>query len=311
LRTQKDVVTLVDGQGVKRTFGIVLSVLILVISTRAADPGFVLHKRVGEVRLTLIATDSAGRPWSGLSASSLAVSDEGLAIPNFEVRTANDLPLQIGILLDLSDSTHKSWPAVRAALQDSMHGLLQPGDQILMMTFNSRVESEQLLNRPQEFVEALPSADGGLTALYDALHRACEHPVFSEGMEPRRSALILFSDGEDTSSYRGLAEAIASAERSGIAIYTISTHKPNQWQRGDGILRHIARSTGGRDFVVKDPKELRTALQTINEELRSSYLLYYRPPSPETRDSFRRVEVLPARDAHLQLRTRAGYYSQP
>jgi VWFA-related protein len=123
--------------------------------------------------------------------------------------------------------------------------------------------------------------------------------------------VILFSDGEDNLSYRGLAETIAVAERAGIAIYTITTHKPALWLRGDAVLRQMALDTGGRDFVVKDPKELRAALQIIHEELRTSYLVYYRPPSAEGSNGFHRVKIFPAHNFGLQLRTRAGYYIAP
>jgi VWFA-related protein len=168
-----------------------------------------------------------------------------------------------------------------------------------------------VLARPQELDETLPPSSGGLTALYDTLYQACKHPLFSSDLEQHRSALILFSDGEDTSSYRGLAEAIAAAQRGEIAIYTISVHKPNRWRRGDGVLQSIARATGGNDFVVSDLKGVQAALQSIHEELRSSYLLYYRPAKGEIGSGFRRVDILPAHDAALHLRTRSGYYANP
>lgn len=311
LSTQKAQPRRVDDQYVKRPFGLVLSVLILVAGSYAADPGYVLHKRVSEVRLTLVATDSSGRPWQGLSASSLAVSDEGQAIGEFQLRSANDLPLRIGIMLDLSDSTLQSWPAVRSALTESMKDLVRPGDQILMTSFNTKIQMQMSVARPEELAESLPSSSGGLTALYDAVYRTSQHPVFSEGGEPRRSAIIVFSDGEDTFSCRGLADAVASAVRNGVAIYTIATHKPNSWRRGDGVLRHLAASTGGRDFVVKDHAALQAALQTIHDELRSSYLLYFSPLGDQANGGFRRVEVLPAQNANLRLRTRMGYYEAP
>jgi Ca-activated chloride channel homolog len=294
-----------------RTLGRVLLVLILVRVAYAADPDLVLHQRVSEVRLTLVATDREGHPWPGLSAASLAVSDEGGAIADFQLRSANDLPLRVGVLVDLSDSTHDSWTAVRTALTQSLEGLVQPQDQILMMTFNSQVQSERVLTSPQELDQTLPESKGGLTALYDTLYRACQHPLFSDDLQPRRSAIILFSDGEDTLSYRGMADAIASAQRSGIAIYTLTVHKPNRWQRGDAVLRELARATGGNDFVVSDMKGMQDALQTIHEELRSSYVLYYRPLKGEGGRRFHRVEILPAQNARLRLRARAGYYPEP
>jgi len=307
---QKDNGVADDDHSVKRPFGCTLLVLTLSAFAVAADAGYVVHKRVSEVRLTLVATDSTGRPWQGLSASNLAISDEGRAIPDFQIRVANDLPLRVGVLLDLSDSTAKTWPAVRMALAESMSGLMQPGDEILMTTFSNRVQEQNVVGRPEDLNESLHSSPGGLTALYDSLYITFGHPVFSEGSEPRRSAIILFSDGEDTLSCRGMSDALEAAQRRGIAIYTISTHKPSLPQTGDSVLHYLASSTGGRDFVVKDQAGLRNALQSIHDELRNSYLLYYRP-AEGGKTGFRHVLVLPAQSANLHLRTRAGYYPEP
>jgi hypothetical protein len=138
--TPKDNADVDDDQYVKRTFGHALSVLMFVATAFAADPTYVLHKKVSEVRLTLVATDAAGRPLQELSPSSLAISDEGRAIVEFQLRSANDLPLRVGVMLDLSDSTAHAWPTLRGALAESMSGLLQPGDEILMTTFANRIQ---------------------------------------------------------------------------------------------------------------------------------------------------------------------------
>jgi VWFA-related protein len=135
--------------------------------------------------------------------------------------------------------------------------------------------------------------------------------LFSEDVEPRRAAIILFSDGEDTVSFRGMPDALEAAQRNGIAIYTITSHKPNLPRTGDSMLHYLATSTGGRDFIVKDQAGLKNALQSIHDELRNSYLLYYHPSEGGPKSSFRRVLVLPAQNSNLHLRTRAGYYAEP
>lgn len=292
----------------QRTLGYALSVLIFVTAALAADPGFVVHKRVSEVQFTVVATDREGRPWRQLSASDLAITDEGQAVADFQVRPVNDLPLRIGIVLDLSDSTRKTWPAVRSALTTSMQDLIRPGDQILMVTFNSKVESEEVVAEPRELSEKLAVQSGGLTALYDSLYAVCRHETFRGG-ETRRSALILFSDGQDNLSYRGLGDAIAQAERAGIAIYTIATHKPKVRLPGDRVLEEIAATSGGRAFVVKDHRELQGALQTIEEELRNSYLIFYRPPVEDS--GYRRVSIAPRMAEGIRVRARAGYFAGP
>jgi hypothetical protein len=85
---------------------------------------------------------------------------------------------------------------------------------------------------------------GGLTSLYDPVYHACAHPIFETDQQPHRSALILFSDGEDNLSRHDLQDTIAEAELRGVSIYTISTHDPqrplpgcktSQLTRGPGL----------------------------------------------------------------------------
>lgn len=249
-----------DDQYVIRTFGTILSVLMFVALAYPADPGYVLHKRVSEVRLTLVATDASGRPWPGLTATSVAVADEGRAVGNFQLRTADDLPLRVGILLDLSDSTVQSWSMIRPSLAGSMGDLMRSGDKLLVTSFASKMVGQTLLAQAQDLTSSLPSSTGGLTALYDAIYNDCENSFFGEELEPRRSAILLFSDGEDNLSYHGFSDALSAAQQAGIAIYTIAMHKTKVRTRGDDVLQQLAYSTGGKDFIVRDHKGLESAL---------------------------------------------------
>jgi VWFA-related protein len=291
------------------TFGYSLSVLILGAVAFSADADLVLHKRVSEVQLNVVAVDASGRPSQNLTPADLSIADEGQAVTDFQLRRAADLPLQVAIVLDRSESTSKSWPMVRAALLDSLRDVVRPGDKILLVTFNSKIESEIQMDALENLAQALPASAGGLTALYDSVYTVCRTDVF-RAPEARRSAVILFSDGEDNLSYRPLGDAIAQAQRSGVAIYSVSTHKPKQHLQGDAVLHEVARHTGGRDFAVKDERGLRSALQTIAEELRDSYLVFYRAPA-DSALGFRHVDVLPRQANGTRLRTRTGYYVTP
>lgn len=101
--------------------------------------------------------------------------------------------------------------------------------------------------------------------------------MFTSNQAPHRAALILFSDGEDDLSLHDLSDAITEAEVTGVAIYTVSAHNPKTRAPGDAVLHDLAVHTGGRDFVAKDANQLQEALAAIDGELRTSYLLYYRP----------------------------------
>ncbi|HKS96962.1 MAG TPA: VWA domain-containing protein [Terriglobia bacterium] len=288
-----------------------IALLLFALSTLAQSPPLI-RKRVGEVRLTLVATDRNERPLSRLSPTDIKVLDNGLPVSSFDLRPAVDFPLQVALVLDLSGSTQKSWALVHDALIDSFHQSLRPGDQLLVLGFSNKIETERAVADPVQLDEALqPRRAGGLTAMYDALYYACNHSMFRGGIEAQRRALILFSDGEDNLSIHGLSETIARAELNGLFIYTIATHGPRQRREGDVVLSTLAAATGGRDFVVQNTDQLKHALATINGELRSSFLLFYRSPDDSVAGNFRRVSIVPVQKNGLSVRSRQGYFTAP
>ncbi len=151
---------------------------------------------------------------------------------------------------------------------------------------------------------------GGPTALFDAVYSTCQHPIFRD-REPNRSALIVFSDGEDNLSLRDVDQAIATAQSNGISVYTVSVHRRREETPGDRVLRKLAEATGGQDFVVKEERQTQAALSTIATDLRAYYLLYYTPVKDSGSREFRHVRVVPTREGGPILRYRDGYYTVP
>jgi hypothetical protein len=98
---------------------------------------------VSEVRLTLVATDRNDRHLPNLSPADIVVLEDGQPIPHFELRPAGDLPLRVGVVLDLSDSNQKSWGAVRNTLLQSLQQSMRADDELLVTAFNSRIELER------------------------------------------------------------------------------------------------------------------------------------------------------------------------
>jgi Ca-activated chloride channel family protein len=161
------------------------------------------------------------------------------------------------------------------------------------------------------------TAAGGSTALYDALYIALKElskvrPEERTG-EPRRRAIVVLTDGEDTSSLIGFDEVLDFAARSDTAIYAIGlTARTLPDTRGSQdaqfVLRRFADQTGGRAFFPADVKDLQSIYREIKAELSSQYSLAYESNNGRRDGQFRRVAVRVDRTG-AQARTRPGYYA--
>jgi Ca-activated chloride channel homolog len=295
----------------RRIIRSILSIGLFVLPSYGAEAITTIHRDVNEVRLTIVAIDSSGRPTSKLSPGELLVFDDGHPVRHFDLRSASDLPLRVGIVLDLSGSMHKAWPLLRTSLATPLHALLRPQDEVMVVAFDSQVELDQGVSLSQQFSFLDIPQSGGLTALYDTLYLVCGKRMLTDSSNPRHSALILFSDGEDNLSRHDLEDVIESADSSGIAIYSISSHRHQLHTAGDLVLQQLAVATGGLSFVAANASELQAALAMIRDELRSSYLLYYQMQGQSVARKFRSIKLVPTNQQGPNLRSRAGYYAQP
>lgn len=301
-----------DGHGVRKRIGLLLLGITVFASNFRGEAVPTIRRTVTEVGLTLVATDHAGRSVSTLSPTDIAVLENGQPVPNFELRQATNNPLRVGIMLDLSESTRKTWELTQPFVVDFLRQLVRPGDRMLLVAFDTKVEVESPFTEAQQATTLFAKLrGGGPTALYDAVYSTCQHSTFDNLGETGRGALIVFSDGEDNLSLHDLDQVIGNAQTKGIAVYTISVHRRRFETAGDQVLHRLAEATGGRDFVVKEGRQVQAALRTISSELRSYYLLYYTPLHGTNRREFRHVRVVPTREAGPLLRYRDGYYAAP
>jgi len=125
---------------------------------------------------------------------------------------------------------------------------------------------------------------------------------------PVRRAIIVVSDGEDNQSEVSEAQAIEMAERAEVIIYAISTDDSGLVLRGDRVLQRLADATGGRAFFPFKMKDIKNSFGAIEDELRSQYVISYRPADFEADGRFRPIEIT-ALKKDLQVRARKGYYA--
>jgi len=286
------------------------------VSTGADDPqtGIVtLHKRVDEVNLLFIATDKHGKFVRDLAQSDFTILDDHKppqAIFNF--RRETDLPLDLGLLIDVSGSVNSRFGFEQSAATSFLQHTIRAGfDRAFIVGFNNQ---SQLAQDFTDNVQLLSVGvhklhDGGGTALYDAIYRISKEKFLKDRPDhPVRKAIVLVSDGEDNQSEVTRAQAIEMAQRAEVIIYAISTDDSGLVLRGDNVLEQLASSTGGRAFFPFKMKDVTHSFAAIEDELRSQYVVSYKPADFETDGRYRSIEVSTLKK-DLQVRSRKGYFA--
>ena len=229
------------------------------------------------------------------------------------------VPLALALLLDTSASMEASLPTAQHAAVEfarQLGGL----DVASVIDFGSRVQILQDFTTDRAALEdAIRRAHaGGSTALYNALYIALKelNKVMKEDetqQGPRRRAMILLSDGEDTSSLVTFDEILDLASRSSTVIYTIGLTASDPLgtrgvQANQFVLRRLAQQTGGRAFFPLDVKDLTSVYGEIRLELSTQYSLAYESSIAQKDGQWRRIAVRVDREGTF-ARTRPGYYA--
>jgi VWFA-related protein len=277
------------------------------------DSILTIKKRVDEVNVLFIATDRHGKFVRNLNQADFSILDDHKppqSIENF--RRETDLPLQLGLLVDTSGSVHGRFDFEQQAAIDFMqHTLRANFDKAFVMGFNGHSQVTQDFT---DNVQLLSTGvhrlhDGGGTALYDAIYRACKDKLIKGHEEhPVRRAIVVVSDGEDNQSEVSRAQAIEMAQRAEVIIYAISTDDSGLILRGDKALQQLADATGGRAFFPFKMKDIKNSFSAIEDELRSQYVVSYRPADFDADGRYRSIEIT-ALKKDLQVRARRGYFA--
>ena len=272
-----------------------------------------LHSRVNEVNVLFIATDKHGKFVRDLNQGDFSILDDHKppqAILNF--RRETDLPLHLGLLVDVSGSVGSRFEFEQTAATSFMQHTLRTGfDKAFVMGFNSHTQMAQDFT---DNVTLLSTSvhrlhNGGGTALYDAVFRACKEKFLKDRPDrPVRKAIIVVSDGEDNQSEFSKAQAIEMAQRAEVIIYAISTDDSGLVMRGDKVLEQLAEATGGRAFFPFKMKDITHSFAAIEDELRSQYVVSYKPADFDADGRYRSIEISSLKK-DLQVRARKGYFA--
>ena len=269
----------------------------------------------------------------------IAENDVPQTISLFERET--DRPLSLAIMIDTSDSQRGVLNDEKNAATSFVDSVIRPAkDRAAVISFTGAPKLEQgstnslpQLHRgiAQVRIEISPEnerrmANGddplpkdvdpsGYTGVWDALWMAIED-VLNKTPEGTRRAIVLLSDGDDTSSTIKKQDVIDFAVRSDVVIYSIGIRDASfpEGKLDSGALRKISDRTGGRAFFPTQASELASSFAQIDQELRSQYLIAYSPTNKQHDGSYRRVRldvVNPGlRKEKVQLLYRQGYYAR-
>jgi VWFA-related protein len=236
--------------------------------------------------------------------------------PPAELRSFNaetNLPLQVGLLIDASNSVRDRFKFEQASAVEFLNQVIRPQrDQAFVVGFDVTPEVTQDFT---DNTEALAHGvhelrPGGGTAMYDALYFACRDKLLkaAKGLTVRR-AIILLSDGDDNQSHVTREEAIEMAQRAEAIVYTISTNVSGTKGQGDKVLERIADATGGRAFFPFQIRDVANDFAEIQDELRSQYAISYKPADFKFDGHYRTIEIVANDRKNFRVRSRRGYYA--
>ncbi|HET9195722.1 MAG TPA: VWA domain-containing protein [Vicinamibacterales bacterium] len=225
-------------------------------------------------------------------------------------------PIALSLLLDSSASMEDKLPTLQAAAGNFVRRL-KPNDIAQVIDFDSRVDVRQMFtgNQPDLLTAIDRTAAGGSTSLHNAIYIALKELRKVRAVteqDIRRQALVVFSDGEDTSSLISFDEVLDLAKRSETSIYAIALRGPDVQSKGfreaEYVMRTLALETGGRSFFPGRIDDLDSVYAQIADELASQYTIGYASKNPRRDGAWRRIDVRVSRP-NAAARTKRGYYA--
>jgi Ca-activated chloride channel family protein len=286
---------------------------------RPAPPPQTPSIRVGVdlVSLNVTVTDGTAHYVTDLQGENFSVFEDGIK-QDVTLFSRTNLPIALAILLDTSASMETKLPvAQEAAIGFAKR--LRKQDLAEIVDFDSRVTLLQAFTNSASALEQAirKTSAGGSTSLNNAVYIALKDlkkVVVKSDDEVRRQAIVVLSDGEDTSSLLSFEEVLDLAKRSETAIYTISLKVDEGALGGRGfkeaefVMRQFAQETGGRSFFPTQVSDLGTIYGQISDELSSQYTVGYTSRNPRRDGAWRRVVVRVDRP-NVAARTKLGYFA--
>jgi VWFA-related protein len=288
---------------------------------------------VSVVSILASVRDKRGGLVGNLQKEDFTVLEDGKSQPIKYFTRETDLPLTIGLLIDVSPSQVNLIGIERSAASQFFSQVLRKKDEAFLLSFGGEAEllqdytsSTRLLNEGLNSLRVNASV-GGLhpgpvptmsqprgTVLYDAVYLAANEKLKSE---VGRKTIVVITDGVDQGSRMTRNQAIEAAQKADAVIYSIEYYDASFYSRGgfgfggsggEGELRKMSDETGGHCFKVDRKHSLDQVFQELQDEMRSQYLIGYTPTNDAKDGSYRRLDLKLA-NKDLKAQARKGYFA--
>ncbi len=275
------------------------------------DPGsFRISVDVALVVLHATVTNGQGSVVSNLREQDFEVYENGVP-QHIRLFKNEDVPVTVGLVVDHSTTMRPKIAEVTAAAKTFARSS-NPEDEMFVVNFNEVVTlglpaTIRFTDSTTELEHAITRVrTGGLTALYDAIAKGLEE--LQAGTRDKK-VLIVVSDGGDNSSQRSLDQVMKLAGQSSAVIYAVGVFDEEDPDRNPGVLKRLARATGGEAFLPDQITEVVAICERIARDIRHQYTIGYVPVNPARDGSYRAIRVLARTkdQGKLSVRTRTGY----
>ncbi len=282
----------------------------------AQQPSF--RAGVDIVSLNVTVTDPQQKYVIDLTQDDFQIFEDGVKQDVILFNRTN-LPIALALLVDTSASMENRLPLAQEAVVGFARRLREQ-DLAEIIDFDSRVMVLQNFTNKAAEIEAAVrrTSAGGSTSMYNAIYIALKDlkkAVATNTDEIRRQAIVVLSDGEDTSSLLPFEEVLDLAKRSETAIYAIGLRAPDSgssasrgFKEAEFVLRQLSQETGGRSFFPGQMSDLNGIYSQIADELSSQYTVGYTSRNPKRDGAWRRVVVRTNRQG-VQARAKLGYFA--
>src|SRR5262245_6843922 len=308
--------------------------LLLLLATfvcAAQTPLTTFRSDVQLINVGFTVRDSGGKLIENLTRDDFEIFEDGAPQKIAFFARSQDVPLNLGLVVDLSGSQASFVKAHQKDLRVFLDRVLTPRDRALLVCFVSapRLITE-LTPSGKQLVSALegyqnvrdrtvypllgpPEIRVGGSAFYDGVY----HTIYQmlAPVEGGRKALIVFSDGEDNASAHNMMETIEVAQTSNVLVFAIRyteirngrLNARNKY--GTSVMARVSKETGGADFDSQH-KDLADHFRQIGDQLRFAYELGYHSTNPQGDGTFHKITIKPKQPG-LTVRAKTGYYAKP